>query len=121
MQLKHSKFKNTGILFELLVRRITADTLSGNHVTSPAVGILKKYFVNTELGKEYKLYDTIIKSNSLTESKANVIVCHHYNDYKEYINILKDKQLNHIKCIAWVPHSAEASIFKPKPEIEKKI
>jgi len=74
MQLKHSKFKNTGILFELLVRRITADTLSGNHVTSPAVGILKKYFVNTELGKEYKLYDTIIKSNSLTESKANIFI-----------------------------------------------
>ena len=74
MQLKHSKFKNTGILFELLVRRITADTLSGNHITSPAVGILKKYFVNTELGKEYKLYDTIIKSNSLTESKANIFV-----------------------------------------------
>ena len=74
MQLKHSKFKNTGILFELLVRRITADTLSGTKSESPAVGILKKYFVNTELGKEYKLYDTIIKSNSLTESKANVFI-----------------------------------------------
>ena len=40
MYIKHSKFKNTGILFELLVRRITADTLSG--VNSPAVNILKK-------------------------------------------------------------------------------
>ena len=74
MQLKHSKLKNTGILFELLVRRITADTLSGTSIESPAVGIIKKYFVNTELGKEYKLYDTIIKSNSLTESKANVFI-----------------------------------------------
>ena len=74
MQLKHSKFKNTGILFELLVRRITADTLSGNKEESPALRILKKYFVNTELGKEYKLYDTVIKSNLVSETKANNIV-----------------------------------------------
>ena len=74
MQLKHSKFKNIGILFELLVRRITADTLSGNKEESPALRILKKYFVNTELGKEYKLYDTVIKSNLVSETKANNIV-----------------------------------------------
>ena len=30
------------------------------------------------------------------------------------------KKLNHIKCVTWVPHCADASIFKPKPEIEKK-
>tara|TARA_Y100000361_G_scaffold61936_1_gene54407 strand:+ start:767 stop:1621 length:855 start_codon:yes stop_codon:yes gene_type:complete len=72
MYIKHSKFKNTGILFELLVRKITADTLEGKD--SPAVGILKKYFVNTELGKEYKLYETVFKSSSLTEGKANAIL-----------------------------------------------
>ena len=52
MNIKHSKYKNTGILFELLVRQITADTLSGKD--SKATNILKKYFVKTELGKEYK-------------------------------------------------------------------
>ena len=72
MYIKHSKFKNTGILFELLVRKITADTLAG--VESPSVNILKKYFVNTELGKEYKLYETLFKSKNLTESKANTIL-----------------------------------------------
>jgi len=72
MYIKHSKFKNTGILFELLVRKITADTLAG--IDSPSVNILKKYFVNTELGKEYKLYETVFKSKSLTEIKANVIL-----------------------------------------------
>ena len=72
MYIKHSKFKNTGILFELLVRRITADTLSG--VDSPAVNILKKYFANTEVGKEYKLYEAIFKSNDVSESKANAIL-----------------------------------------------
>ena len=72
MYIKHSKFKNTGILFELLVRKITADTLEGND--SPAVKILKKYFVNTELGKEYKLYETVFKKSSITEGKANLIL-----------------------------------------------
>ena len=72
MYIKHSKFKNTGILFELLVRRITADTLSG--ANSPAVNILKKYFANTEVGKEYKLYEAVFKSSNVNESKANAIL-----------------------------------------------
>tara|TARA_R110000787_G_scaffold26126_4_gene73220 strand:- start:611 stop:1468 length:858 start_codon:yes stop_codon:yes gene_type:complete len=69
MYIKHSKFKNTGILFEVLVKRITADTLSGND--SAAIKILKKHFVNTELGKEYKLYETVFKSKNVSETKAN--------------------------------------------------
>ena len=72
MQVKHSKFKNTGILFELLVRQITSDTMSGKDSLAP--NLLKKYFVNTELGKEYKLYDTIIKNQNISESKANVVI-----------------------------------------------
>ena len=72
MYIKHSKFKNTGILFELLVRKITADTLAGTE--SPSINILKKYFVNSELGKEYKLYETLFKSKNITEGKANIIL-----------------------------------------------
>jgi hypothetical protein len=72
MNIKHSKYKNTGILFELLVRQITADTLSG--VESKATKILKKYFVKTELGREYKLYETLAKHKNLTEGKAEVVI-----------------------------------------------
>ena len=72
MQVKHSKYKNTGILFELLVRQITTDTLDGKD--SPAKDLLKKYFVKTELGREYKLYETLLKKTSLTETKANIVV-----------------------------------------------
>ena len=72
MNIKHSKYKNTGILFELLVRQITADTLSGKD--SKATNILKKYFVKTELGREYKLYETLAKHNNLTEGKAEVVI-----------------------------------------------
>ena len=72
MKIKHSKYKNPGILFELLVRQITADTLKGDD--SPAIDILKKFFVKTELGREYKLYETILKSKVLNESRANVFI-----------------------------------------------
>jgi hypothetical protein len=72
MYIKHSKFKNTGILFEILVKQITADTLSGND--SAAIKILKKHFVNTELGKEYKLYETVFKAKNVSETKANATI-----------------------------------------------
>tara|TARA_R110000868_G_scaffold261344_1_gene519459 strand:- start:249 stop:1082 length:834 start_codon:yes stop_codon:yes gene_type:complete len=72
MQIKHSKFKNTGLLFELLVRQITSDTLEGRN--SVAINILKKYFVNTELGKEYRLYEQLTAYKNLSESKAEMII-----------------------------------------------
>jgi hypothetical protein len=72
MSIKHSKFKNTGLLFELLVRQITSDTLEGKNST--AINILKKYFVNTELGKEYKLYEQLGAYRNLTESKAEMVI-----------------------------------------------
>ena len=72
MSIKHSKFKNTGLLFELLVRQITSDTLEGKNST--AINILKKYFVNTELGKEYRLYEQVTAYKNLTEAKADMII-----------------------------------------------
>jgi len=70
MRIKHSKYKNTGLLFELLVRQITADTLSGGE--SASLNILKKSFAKTELGKEYKLYESLFKSKNLSKSRADV-------------------------------------------------
>ena len=70
MKIKHSKYKNTGLLFELLVRQITADTLNGGE--SPSLNILKKSFAKTELGKEYKLYEALFKTKNLNESKAEI-------------------------------------------------
>jgi len=68
--IKHSKFKNTGILFELLVRQVASDTLSKDN--SEAVRIIKEYFSNkTQLGKELQLYQTILKERFNTESQAN--------------------------------------------------
>lgn len=72
MRISHSKYKNTGILFELLVRQITADSLSGRD--SKATNILKKFFVKTELGKEYKLYETLLSKKHLSEGKAEIVI-----------------------------------------------
>ena len=72
MKIKHSKYKNTGILFELLVRQITSYILEGKE--SPIKNLLKKYFVKTELGKEYKLYETLLNKTNLTETRADIIV-----------------------------------------------
>jgi hypothetical protein len=72
MNIKHSKYKNTGILFELLVRQVTADTLNG--VTSPALNIIKSFFAKSELGKELKLYEALNKNTQLHETQANLLV-----------------------------------------------
>jgi len=72
MHIKHSKYKNTGILFELLVRQITADTLKDGE--SPAVDLLKDYFFKSELGKELKLYESITKSQVLSENQASAFI-----------------------------------------------
>lgn len=67
----HSKYKNTGILFELLVHRITAETIGGKD-SSPALDIVRKFYNRkTELGKELQLYRTFFESGKkLTEVKA---------------------------------------------------
>ena len=70
--IKHNKYKNTGILFELLVRKITADTMTGQD--SKAISLIKKYFVNTELSKENKLYQSLSKTQNISEAKAESII-----------------------------------------------
>lgn len=72
MKIKHSKFKNTGILFELLVRQIASDTISG--ADSAAIGLVKKYFSKSELTKEHKLYQALVSTKALTEGKAESLI-----------------------------------------------
>ena len=98
MTIKHSKYKNTGILFELLVRQITADTLSG--VESPATNILKKYFGKTELGREYKLYESLFKYTNISEAKAEMVVSTIVESSKQLNrSVLKRQKYNLIKEI----------------------
>ena len=73
MKVKHSKYKNTGILFELLTRQLTSDTIAGNNPKS--LNILQKYFNSkSELLKEYKIYHTLATKKFKSESKANILI-----------------------------------------------
>lgn len=70
-KLKHSKYKNAGILFELLVRQVTADILNGQE-DSKANTILRNYFSeSTELGKENRLYRIIMEEKTKDQSSAD--------------------------------------------------
>lgn len=72
-KIKHSKYKNTGMLFELLARQITSEIISGRENTSTL--ILKKFFgKNTELFKEYGLYKTLAEEKFSSETKANMLI-----------------------------------------------
>lgn len=67
---KHSKFRNTGLLFELLTRQVTADILAGKD-DSPAKRLLFKYFSpNTELGREWRLYNFLVNEHVKDELHA---------------------------------------------------
>ena len=81
-KLKHSKFKNTGILFELLVRQIASDTLAGKD--SLALEVIKKHFKKgTELSKELKMYQSLTKENFDSQYKA-----------QEFVNIILQERSN---------------------------
>ena len=72
-KIKHSKVRNTGILFELITRQITADIIENKD--GLAVGLLKKYFSpKTQLGKEYELYKILTTEKYKSENKANHLI-----------------------------------------------
>jgi len=78
--IKHSKYKNTGILFELLVRQIATDTL--NNKDSKATAIIKEHFgKQTDLAKELKLYQSAIKESFNSDYKAG-----------EFLNIILNER-----------------------------
>ena len=73
-KVKHSKIRNTGLLYEFLLRQITSDVLNGDE-KSKAVDILKKRFnENTELGKEFALYNIIFTKKFKSKTKANYFI-----------------------------------------------
>ncbi len=72
-KIKHSKFKNTGFIFELLVRQITSEIMSNNK--SVAEKILKEHFNSKkELSKELKLYQYLVNEKYNSESKAEQFI-----------------------------------------------
>jgi len=89
MKIKHSKFRNTGLIFELLVKQVASDTL--NNKDSAAVNIIKKHYSGkTSLAKEFKLYEFISKNVNVSQSKAEAIV----STITEISRTINQKRLN---------------------------
>ena len=99
-KLKHSKYKNTGILFELLVRQVTNDTLQGID-NSPAIEVLREFFKkNTSLKKELGFYQALQNQKFKTESKANAFIDAVLKEHQKLSqSIIKTQKYNLIKEI----------------------
>jgi len=92
-RVKHSKFKNTGILFELLVRQITLEVLNGD-TSEKAKKIVSEFFSpKTELNKELRLYELLIKEKYTSESRAEKFI----DTVNEAHNRINQKQLQREK------------------------
>jgi hypothetical protein len=141
----HNKLKNTGILFELVTRQITADVLAGKSTKS--VSIVKKFFnENTELGKELQLYRILLEKHYNSESKAiqllDIVVKSRkklnnstlnrekYNLIKEIkklynINDFFNGRITNYKLLASIYNTFQSEItetdFNPKEAIDSKF
>lgn len=117
MAIKHSKYRNTGILFELLVRQTTSDLLQNQD--SKSVKLLKKYFTNTTLGQEYQLYQAFATSPKLSETKAEMLISTILEQYKkldtEKLNKLKYNLIKEIKKNYDLENFFKAKIDNYKP------
>tara|TARA_R100000773_G_C4187775_1_gene94877 strand:+ start:1 stop:867 length:867 start_codon:yes stop_codon:yes gene_type:complete len=139
-KLKHSKIRNTGLLFEILVRQVTADILDGQKNT--AINIVKKFFnENTTLGKELNLYNLLINKKFNNDKQAdyfiNEVVKAHAklnksNLKREKFNLVKEikqnfneqkilsSKINNYKTFASIYHLFEQS-NNMSPEEKTKI
>lgn len=137
-QVKHSKYKNTGILFELLVRQITLEILNGSD-NPKAKNIVAKYFgKNTQLQKELKLYELLLKEKYNSDTRAEkfvdtILEAYDRLDYqklsKEKYNLVKEIRdnfdINEFLSYPISNYKVMASIYKlfeskVKPEYDVK-
>ena len=97
---RHSKYKNTGILFELLVRQVTADAMSAKN-KSTSVNLIKEFFKRgSELNKELRLYNQLMKTHFNSENKATALIEAVLSEHKT-INrkLVAQQRYNLIKAI----------------------
>ena len=111
--MKHSKYKNTGVLFELLTRQVTADVLN-NIDNSPALKIIKEHFSkNCALKKELGLYNALLNENFKKEEKASYLVDVVLKERKKInTSALRNQKYNLIKEIK--KHYSLQDFFKTK-------
>jgi hypothetical protein len=111
--MKHSKYKNTGVLFELLTRQVTADVLNDLD-ESPALRIIKENFTkNSALKRELGLYNALLNETFKKEQKASYLVDVVLKERKKIsANSLRNQKYNLIKEIK--RHYSLRDFFKTK-------
>lgn len=98
-KIKHSKFKNTGFLFELLTRQVTLEIINGTE--EKAKSIIKEFYgKGTEMSKELRLFNLLINEKYNSEAKAEkfidaILEAHTKIDYKS----LQREKYNLVKSI----------------------
>ena len=99
-KVKHSKYKNTGLIFEFLVRQLTVDVINDQD-KSPSLNIIKKRFhENTELGKELSLYQALCNTKFTSDKKADFLIAETTNAHRKLnLQELKRQKYNLIKEI----------------------
>lgn len=104
----HSKYKNTGLLFELLVRQVTSDSMAGKN--SPAIEIIKEFFKKgSSLSKEVIIYQTLLRTKFNTEPKADAFIKEVLADYSKINKTTLRRQRYNL--ISKINESFEASTF----------
>lgn len=100
MKVKHSKFKNTAILFELLVKQITHEVLSNSKKTV-SEAIIKEFFNSKkELAKELKLYNQLVKEKYTKADDAKIFLDEIIEERKKLDeNKLNREKYNLVKTI----------------------
>tara|TARA_B100001250_G_scaffold411424_1_gene440043 strand:- start:489 stop:1364 length:876 start_codon:yes stop_codon:yes gene_type:complete len=99
-KLKHSKIRNTGLLFEFLLRQITADVLNKKSDSKASHIVKSKFNENTELGKELALYNILINKKFNNDKKADYFINEVINERKSLNNTqLKREKYNLVKEI----------------------
>lgn len=98
-KLRHTKIKNTGVLFEVLTRQVTADIIDGTE--SKAVALIKKHFhKNSTLGKELELYNILTTESYKSRSKAERLIDVVIKTRQRISNkVLRSEKYNLIKAI----------------------
>jgi hypothetical protein len=100
MKIKHSKFKNTAILFELLVKQITQEVLASSN-KNMSESIIKEFFNSKkELAKELKLYNQIVKEKYSSIDDAKLFLDEIVEERKKLDeNKLNKEKYNLVKTI----------------------
>jgi len=99
-KIRHAKVRNTGLLFEFLIRQTTADILDKNNSNNAVRIIKEKFNSNTELGKELSLYNCLNNKKFQSDKKADYFINEVLSERKKLNNsLLKREKYNLIKEI----------------------